>query len=61
VAWLLFNGRIVADNRSVAEAPFTPELLAIGVACAMMLAIASALFPAIRAGRLPVADALRIV
>lgn len=59
VAWRLFDGMIIADNRFVAEAQVTPELFVLGLAWAAGLAVAGALLPSIRAARLPVAEALR--
>jgi cell division protein FtsX len=57
LAWSMFNGR-----ESISDAVFrwsiSPRLLALGVAWALALAFIGSLFPAIRAGRLPVSIAL---
>jgi putative ABC transport system permease protein len=59
VAWWVFNDRVIADNRYAFAAVVTPGLLALGLAWATGIAIAGALFPALRAARTPVTDALR--
>jgi putative ABC transport system permease protein len=59
VAWVLFNGRLVADIHNVYELSVSPRLIAVGVAWALTLAILGGLPPAIRAARLPVAQAHR--
>lgn len=58
-AWLLFNGRLVADIHSVFDLSVSPRLFAIGIAWALTLAILGGLPPAIRAAQLPVAQAHR--
>lgn len=59
VAWLLFNGRLVADIHNVFDLSVSPRLFAIGIAWALSLAILGGLPPAIRAARLTVAQAHR--
>lgn len=58
-AWLLFNGRLVADIQSVFDLSIPPRLFAVGIAWALTLAILGGLPPAIRAARLTVAQAHR--
>lgn len=58
-AWLLFNGRLVADIHNVFDLSVPPRLFAVGIAWALTLAILGGLLPAIRAARLSVADAHR--
>lgn len=59
VAWLLFNGRQVADIHNVFELSVSWRLFVIGVLWAVSLAVLGGLAPAIRAARLAVADAHR--
>lgn len=59
VAWLLFNGRQVADIHNVFDLSVSLRLFVIGVFWAVSLAILGGLPPAIRAARLSVADAQR--
>jgi putative ABC transport system permease protein len=61
VAWLLFNGRQVADIHNVYDLSVSPRLLAVGVGWALTLAMLGGLPPAIRAARLSVAEAHRSV
>jgi putative ABC transport system permease protein len=58
-AWLISNGKLNTAGSPVFENYVSPRLLAIGFGCAVVLALLGSLFPAIRAGRLSVADALR--
>jgi ABC-type antimicrobial peptide transport system permease subunit len=58
-AWLLFDGRLVADIHNVFDLSVSPRLFAIGVGWALTLAILGGLPPAIRAARLTVAQAHR--
>lgn len=60
-AWLLFSGRMIANFQRVFETAITPSLVLSGFAWAAGLALLAALFPALRAARLAVADALRAV
>jgi putative ABC transport system permease protein len=59
VAWLLFNGRQVADIHNLFDLSVSLRLFVIGVLWAVSLAILGGLPPAIRAARLAVADAHR--
>jgi len=59
LAWLLFNGKLIVGHSNVFDLDVSGKLFAIGLAWAAAVAILGALPPAIRAGRLSVADALR--
>ena len=64
LAWLVFNGHSVATlggafAQVVFQLTVTPPLLATGIAWACMIGLLGGLFPALRAARLPVAEALR--
>lgn len=61
LAWLISNGRLNSIGSSVFENTVSLDLMAIGLAWAAVLAICGALFPAIRAGRLEIAEAARAV
>jgi putative ABC transport system permease protein len=65
ISWLMFNGNTVTLGGSVSSIVFkmqvTPALLGIGVLLACAVGFVGALFPALRAARLPVATALRAV
>lgn len=58
-AWLLFNGRLVADIHSVFDLSVSTRLFMVGIGWALALAILGGLPPAIRAARLSVAQAHR--
>lgn len=60
-AWLLFDGRLVADIHNVFDLSVTPRLFMVGIAWALTLAILGGLPPAIRAARLSVAQAHRVI
>jgi putative ABC transport system permease protein len=64
LAWLFFNGHSVstlggAFAQVVFELTVTPALIATGVVWACIIGLLGGLFPALRAARLPVAEALR--
>jgi putative ABC transport system permease protein len=59
LAWLLFNGKLVAALKNVFTLSVSPSMVALGIAWALALALLGGLSPAIRAARLPVAEALR--
>ena len=59
VAWILFNGNLHAVGGLVFRLAVTPSLVALGLGFAFTLGFVGGLFPAIRAARLPVAQALR--
>ena len=64
LAWLFFNGHSVstlggAFAQVVFQLTVTPTLIATGVVWACIIGLLGGLFPALRAARLPVAEALR--
>jgi putative ABC transport system permease protein len=67
IAWLLFNGHSVntvgggVGGQLIFDLAVTPGLIALGIGWACFIGAIGALFPAIRAARLPVATALRAV
>jgi putative ABC transport system permease protein len=65
-AWMFFDGHVVSTSGGgVAQIVFaltlTPGLMLVGVIWAFVIGLVGALFPAVRAARLPVATALRAV
>jgi putative ABC transport system permease protein len=58
-AWIAFNGNLHAVGGLVFRLAVTPSLIALGLGFAFTLGFVGGFFPAIRAARLPVADALR--
>jgi putative ABC transport system permease protein len=68
LAWLFFNGNTVSTvsgGGGIAQIAFKlrigPELIATGMVWACVVGLIGGLLPAVRAGRLPVATALRAV
>jgi putative ABC transport system permease protein len=67
IAWLLFDGHSVdtlgggTGGQLIFDLVVTPGLMALGILWACLIGVVGGLFPAIRAGRLPVATALRAV
>jgi putative ABC transport system permease protein len=67
VAWFFFKGSSVSTVSGTSPSQLTyalvvtPQLIAIGVACACAIGAIGGLLPALRAARLPVAAAMRIV
>jgi putative ABC transport system permease protein len=59
LAWAAFNGNLHAVGGLVFRLAVTPSLIALGLGFAFALGFVGGVFPAIRAARLPVADALR--
>jgi putative ABC transport system permease protein len=63
IAWLLFSGDSISigggNGTIVTTFAITPATLATGLAWAGAVALVGALFPAVRAARLPLATALR--
>ncbi len=59
VARVLFDGRLNAIFNAVFTLSVSPGLIALGVGCAILLAILGGIAPAIRSARFPVAHALR--
>jgi putative ABC transport system permease protein len=60
VAWLLFDGRQTSLGESIFVLYVSPQLIGIGVGWAAVIALLGGVLPAIRAGRVPVAEALRV-
>jgi putative ABC transport system permease protein len=58
-AWAMFNGYQHAMDGLVIRLAVTAELAATGLGFALLLGLIGGLFPALRAARMPVADALR--
>lgn len=65
IAWLLFSGDTISigggNGTIITTFAITPATLATGMAWAGAVALVGALFPAIRAARLPLAAALRAI
>jgi putative ABC transport system permease protein len=67
LAWFFFNGSSISTLSGTSPSQLTyalvvsPELIAIGIGCACAIGALGGLFPAIRAARLPVAAAMRLV
>jgi len=59
VAWLLFNGHDIAMAGISFAMDVTPGLVILGLIWALAIGLIGGLAPAVRAARLPVADALR--
>jgi putative ABC transport system permease protein len=67
-AWLFFDGNVVntsAGGNGISQLVFvltlTPPLIVLGIVWACAIGLVGGLFPAVRAARLPVAQALRAV
>jgi putative ABC transport system permease protein len=67
-AWLFFDGNVIntsAGGQGISQLVFaltlTPALIALGIIWACVIGLVGGLFPALRAARLPVAQALRAV
>jgi putative ABC transport system permease protein len=66
-AWAFLNGRTVSTTQGTAYAQLifdiavTRKLALVGIAASIVIGLVGGLFPAIRAGRLPIATALRAV
>ena len=58
-AWIAFNGNFHTIGGLVFRLAVTPNLIGVGLGFAFALGLTGGLFPAIRAARLPVAEALR--
>jgi putative ABC transport system permease protein len=59
IAWLLFNDDQAFNNNTVFRMHISGQMVFLGLAWAVLLAILGGLLPAVRAARLPVAEALR--
>jgi putative ABC transport system permease protein len=58
-AWLVFNGNLHAIGGTVINLAVTPGLIRNGVFFACLLGFVGGVFPALRAARRPIAEALR--
>lgn len=66
VAWMFFDGNVISTSAGgisqlVFALTLTPALVVVGIVWACVIGLIGGLFPAIRAARLPVAQALRAV
>jgi putative ABC transport system permease protein len=65
IAWLLFNGSAFSTGGALGQIALRlhvgPSLIAIGILWAAVIGLLGGLFPAVRAGRMSVADSLRVV
>jgi putative ABC transport system permease protein len=61
LAWALFNGYQHVTNGVVTRLTVTPMLAATGIGFALVLGVIGGLFPAARAARMPIVEALRAV
>jgi putative ABC transport system permease protein len=67
LAWFFFNGSSISTLSGTSPSQLTyalvvsPELIVIGIGCACAIGVLGGLFPAIRAAKLPVAAAMRLV
>jgi putative ABC transport system permease protein len=59
LAWVLFDGRQVVTVFGIFSLAVSPQVIALCLGWAIALCLAGAVPPALRAARLPVADALR--
>jgi putative ABC transport system permease protein len=60
IAWLVFDGREVY-SWGVFRLHVSAQLVGLGLAWGVVIALLGGVFPAIRAGRIPAAEALRAV
>jgi putative ABC transport system permease protein len=60
-AWALFNGYQNVLGGLVIRLAVTPALAVTGIGFALLLGVVGGLFPAARAVRIPIVDALRAV
>jgi len=58
-AWLLFDGKHSSLGADIFDLYVSPQLIAVGFGLALLIAVLGGLLPAVRAARLPVADAMR--
>ncbi|MFL6602558.1 MAG: ABC transporter permease [Steroidobacteraceae bacterium] len=61
VAWTLFNGHHVTPVGFSIDLTVTADVIALGVGWALAMGLIGGLFPALRAARVPVAEALRAI
>jgi putative ABC transport system permease protein len=58
-AWLIFDGQHSSLGTSIFDLYVSPQLIAVGLGWALLIAVLGGLLPAIRAARVSVVDALR--
>jgi putative ABC transport system permease protein len=59
ISWWVFNGKLNSIGSQIFANAVSPRLVAIGFGWAISIAVLGAMLPAVRAGRLAVAQALR--
>jgi putative ABC transport system permease protein len=59
IAWALFNGNTVTPAGLIFKLTVTPHVVWVAVAWALVIGLVGASLPALRAARVPVADAMR--
>jgi putative ABC transport system permease protein len=63
VVWLLFSGNAISTKvgagRVITQLRLAPSLIMLGMIWAVSISIAGGLFPAVRASRVPIVEALR--
>jgi putative ABC transport system permease protein len=59
IAWLAFDGSEHVIQGAVVTLKVTPAIVAMGIGLAGLVALLGGLFPALRAARMPIVDALR--
>ena len=59
IVWLFFNGKVVVSDYYIYSLAVKPSLIALGIACALVIGFFGGLLPATRAARLRVAAAMR--
>jgi putative ABC transport system permease protein len=59
IAWLIFNGKVINAEGLTFPLAVSPHLMLIAILWALAIGLAGGLLPAMRAARLPVADAMR--
>jgi len=59
IAWFFFNGDNVSSFTSTFHLAVTPALVMLGIVWATVMGVLGGIAPAVRAARVPVADALR--
>jgi putative ABC transport system permease protein len=59
IAWVLFNGNTVTPAGLIFKLTVTPHVVLVAVAWALVIGLIGASLPALRAARVPVAEAMR--
>jgi putative ABC transport system permease protein len=58
-AWLIFDGKHSSLGAEIFDLDVSPQLVAVGLGWALLIAVLGGFLPAVRAARLSVADAMR--